>query len=258
MHGLDTYDYGARQYNPIVGRWDRMDPLCEKYYSVSPYAYCMNNPIMKIDPDGRWSWPWNKKHLIEYRGNGIFGLNVSNLSTTTRRNIRNANNNLSNWKHREIGISTEVGHISLSDYGSDSFSLNHKALGIDPKDASIKIASPKTKSKGIEDERFNKHTISGVSGKTSAKGILALDLSIYVIDTYQTWSSFFDSISLDSQKEQLEQSVNRVHNNFDLIPEKYREDVDVIGAIINYVFQGINSTNNREIEKIGKQILERN
>ncbi len=35
MHGLDTYDYGARQYDPVLGRWDRMDPLCEKYYNVS-------------------------------------------------------------------------------------------------------------------------------------------------------------------------------------------------------------------------------
>ena len=53
MHGLNTYDYGARQYDPILGRWDRMDPLCEKYYSVSPYAYCHNNPVMLVDPDGR-------------------------------------------------------------------------------------------------------------------------------------------------------------------------------------------------------------
>ena len=53
MHGLNTYDYGARQYNPVTGRWDRMDPLCEKYYSTSPYAYCANNPVMLIDPDGR-------------------------------------------------------------------------------------------------------------------------------------------------------------------------------------------------------------
>jgi len=53
MHGLDTYDYGARQYNPILTRWDRMDPLCEKYYDVSPYAYCENNPVNAIDPDGR-------------------------------------------------------------------------------------------------------------------------------------------------------------------------------------------------------------
>ena len=56
MHGLDTYDYGARQYNPIVGRWDRMDPLGENYYSVSPYAYCENDPVNAVDPDGRSGW----------------------------------------------------------------------------------------------------------------------------------------------------------------------------------------------------------
>ena len=53
MHGLNTYDYGARQYSSLVGRWDRMDPLCEKYYSVSPYAYCANNPVKNIDSDGK-------------------------------------------------------------------------------------------------------------------------------------------------------------------------------------------------------------
>ena len=53
MHGLNTYDYGARQYNPVTGRWDRIDPLSEKYYSTSPYTYCMNNPVRYVDPDGR-------------------------------------------------------------------------------------------------------------------------------------------------------------------------------------------------------------
>ena len=53
MHGLNTYDYGARQYNPVTARWDRIDPLCEKYYSVSPYAYCGDNPVNAVDPDGR-------------------------------------------------------------------------------------------------------------------------------------------------------------------------------------------------------------
>ena len=53
MHGLNTYDYGARQYYPILCRWDRVDPLCEKYYSVSPYAYCGNNPVKNVDPDGK-------------------------------------------------------------------------------------------------------------------------------------------------------------------------------------------------------------
>ena len=53
MHGLNTYDYGARQHDPILARWDRIDPLCEKYYNVSPYTYCGNDPVNAIDPDGR-------------------------------------------------------------------------------------------------------------------------------------------------------------------------------------------------------------
>ena len=52
MHGLDTYDYGARQHDPILARWDRMDPLCEKYYNISPYVYCANNPVKYIDEHG--------------------------------------------------------------------------------------------------------------------------------------------------------------------------------------------------------------
>ena len=78
MHGLDTYDYGARQYNPILGRWDRMDPLCEKYYGVSPYAYCANNPVRYIDPDGRYilSEEQAKKYprLNQYLQKGIQGI----------------------------------------------------------------------------------------------------------------------------------------------------------------------------------------
>ena len=52
MHGLNTYDYGARQHDPILCRWDRIDPLCEKYYPYSPYNYCVNNPVSYIDMDG--------------------------------------------------------------------------------------------------------------------------------------------------------------------------------------------------------------
>ena len=52
MHGLNTYDNGARQYNPVTARWDRVDPLCEKYYGISPYAYCGGNPTNAIDLHG--------------------------------------------------------------------------------------------------------------------------------------------------------------------------------------------------------------
>ena len=53
MNGIDWYNYGARHYDATIGRWMTLDPLCEKYYSISPYAYCANNPGLCVDPDGR-------------------------------------------------------------------------------------------------------------------------------------------------------------------------------------------------------------
>jgi RHS repeat-associated protein len=54
MHGYDTYDYMARGMYPASARFTTMDPLCELYYSWSPYAYCMDNPVKLIDPNGLW------------------------------------------------------------------------------------------------------------------------------------------------------------------------------------------------------------
>lgn len=52
--GLNWYNYGARQYDPVLGRWHTMDLMAEKYYKISPYTYCLNNPILLVDPNGMW------------------------------------------------------------------------------------------------------------------------------------------------------------------------------------------------------------
>ena len=52
MHGLDEYDSEARWYYPAICRTTTMDPLAEKYYSTSPYAWCGNNPVRFVDPLG--------------------------------------------------------------------------------------------------------------------------------------------------------------------------------------------------------------
>ena len=51
--GLNLYDYGARHYDPVLGRFMAVDPLAEKYYSWSPYAYCLDSPLKYVDSDGR-------------------------------------------------------------------------------------------------------------------------------------------------------------------------------------------------------------
>ncbi len=49
----NSYDYGARMYDPRVGRWFSLDPYRQKYSSVSPYHFGFNNPIITIDPNGK-------------------------------------------------------------------------------------------------------------------------------------------------------------------------------------------------------------
>ncbi|MBS1912968.1 MAG: hypothetical protein JST22_13360, partial [Bacteroidetes bacterium] len=47
------FDLSDRNYDPLIGRFTRPDRLLEKFRSVSPYAYCADNPVVLTDPTGK-------------------------------------------------------------------------------------------------------------------------------------------------------------------------------------------------------------
>jgi RHS repeat-associated protein len=44
--------FGARYYDSDISIWFSVDPMSDKYPSLSPYNYCLNNPIKLLDPNG--------------------------------------------------------------------------------------------------------------------------------------------------------------------------------------------------------------
>jgi len=57
---LDWLNFGARMYDPYLARWTTQDPLAEKYYNISPYAYCAGDPVNMIDPNGK-DWVYDQE-----------------------------------------------------------------------------------------------------------------------------------------------------------------------------------------------------
>ena len=70
--GLDWYDYGARLYDPLLGRFTSHDPLAEAWAHVNPYNYCLNNPVNRTDPTGMAStYNWDKERYEDENGNEV-------------------------------------------------------------------------------------------------------------------------------------------------------------------------------------------
>ena len=87
------YYFGARYYNSDLSLWLSVDPMADKYPSLSPYNYCAWNPMKIVDPDGRDVWTlsddgtmtWEKssKHdIIKYNGKEITLQNSENVFGT--------------------------------------------------------------------------------------------------------------------------------------------------------------------------------
>ncbi|WP_081373308.1 RHS repeat domain-containing protein [Xylanibacter ruminicola] len=113
MHGLNTFDYGARQYDPILARWDRNDPLCEKYYDISPYAYCGNSPIKQVDSNGEEPTTYEAALMAKH----VYGENVKlagkwHLSKNQKESFNTKSGLRSALYERTINKITEYAYVT--------------------------------------------------------------------------------------------------------------------------------------------------
>jgi len=84
LHGLDLYDSQARWYSGSIPGFTTQDPLAEKYYGWSPYAYCLNNPMKYVDSDGREVFYYVTE--ADKNGKNYYVPKTYNQLTDTQRN----------------------------------------------------------------------------------------------------------------------------------------------------------------------------
>ena len=77
----NSYDFGARMYDPRVSRWLSGDPVSNEYVSYSSYNFAINNPINAIDPDGKRIYFVAGLGYSPYRGNSPYVGGIRNALT---------------------------------------------------------------------------------------------------------------------------------------------------------------------------------
>ena len=147
-HGVDWYDYGARHMTPDAGRFTTIDPMAEKYYNTSPYAYCANNPIDNIDPNGM---DWNLTFLNDENGYKHYHLKITGV-------VYNSSSNNS--------INMNVLKDKIQEQISDVFSFSKRLFDVTTT-VDLKVVS------SIDDIKESDHVFKVVDQNTLSKNELA-------------------------------------------------------------------------------------
>ncbi len=119
---LNLYDYGARNYDPALGRWMNIDPLAEKYQSYSSYSFVGENPLSHIEVDGKYWHRSDSGTLVADKGD-----TAKTLAKFTGKSVQEARAEF-NHNHYRFESTMEGGEsfyqsdraVSSGEYGPSS------------------------------------------------------------------------------------------------------------------------------------------
>ena len=165
---VNWLDYGAREYDEVIARWTRQDPMSEKYYGTSGYTFCVDNPIRLIDTDGQEIKPHSESALEAIR---------NNVPKKDREFIKIGKDGL-------IDRNLMDSHISLSDNYNDIKTLVNNKLITDVivedkfiyKDINGNEKEKGMQYNGIDDALVGNNNGKGVGPSTGESGFLGTTL----------------------------------------------------------------------------------
>jgi RHS repeat-associated protein len=159
MHGLNWIDNGAR-FRTVYdgGSFTTRDPMAEKYYSISPYAYCGNNPVNRIDPNGM---EWKTKEDEEYARS--LSQEMTNRMNSEQKSLDNLNAKIAQNQEK----------------GKDVSKDQAKAAGMQENIDNLKTGVSELTAMGdTKDQVFTYNKIDGDVGKTKIEnGVIVMNVA---------------------------------------------------------------------------------